>query len=272
MAQPGPVGPRHPGIQRLRRLSRRRSARLDERAFVIDGPVLLAVALEAGVEVREVLVEPGGEGDAVDAAVAAGVPIRHLAAGTLARATDTVTPQPVAAVAALPDTPVDVAMDVAAGSPITLVLAGVSDPGNVGTLLRVAEAAGARAVLFCDSGADPWNPKCVRASAGAVFHVTVGIGGDAVKVLDGLQRRGVRTAATVVRGGVAYDEADLTGPLALVLGNEAHGLAGSLADAVDLHLSIPMVGRTESLNVAMAGSVVAFEALRQRRLAEGRTP
>jgi RNA methyltransferase, TrmH family len=271
MAQPGPVGPRHPSIQRLRRLSRRRSARLDERAFVVDGPVLLAVALDAGVEVLEILVEPAGEGELVDRAAAAGVRVRRLAPGTLARATDTVTPQPVAAIASLPDAPIDRAIQEATRSPITLVLVGVSDPGNVGTLLRVAEAAGARAVLFCDGGADPWNPKCVRASAGAVFHVTVGIGGDAVKVLDGLQRSSVRTAATVVRGGVAYDEADLTGPLALVLGNEAHGLPDALTDAVDLRLSIPMVGRTESLNVAMAGSVVAFDALRQRRLAEGGT-
>jgi len=145
------------------------------------------------------------------------------------------------------------------------VLVDVADPGNAGTLVRAAEAAGAAAVLFCGSSVDPSNAKCVRASAGALFHVPIASGGEVGPVLESLGELGVRRLATVVQGGRPYDEVDLTGPVALVLGSEAHGLAPSALDAVDERLSIPMDGRSESLNVAMAGSVLCFESLRQRR-------
>jgi RNA methyltransferase, TrmH family len=168
-----------------------------------------------------------------------------------------------------PEVPLDHALRAAAAAPLTLVLVGVNDPGNAGTLLRAAEAAGAGAVLFCGDSVDPCNPKCVRASAGAVVHVTIAIGGDPVEVLEGLASIGVRTAATVVRDGTPYDELDLTGPVALVLGSEAHGLPREVADRVDLRLTIPMAGRAESLNVAMAGAILAFESLRQRRAGDG---
>ena len=147
------------------------------------------------------------------------------------------------------------------------MLVDVSDPGNAGTLLRAAEAAGAAAVLFCGGSVDPCNPKCVRASAGALFHLPVSGGGEALAVLEGLGHAGVRRAATVVRGGTPYDEVDLTGPVAIVLGSEAHGLPAELDALVDDRLTIPMDGRSESLNVAMAGSVLCFESLRQRRAA-----
>jgi TrmH family RNA methyltransferase len=153
----------------------------------------------------------------------------------------------------------------AAAGPLSLVLVDVADPGNAGTLLRAGEASGAAAVLFCGASVDPCNPKCVRASAGALFHLPVASGGEAVAVLERLGGAGVRRLATVVRDGTPYDEVDLTGPVALVLGSEAHGLPAGLEALVDERCTIPMVGRSESLNVAMAGAVLAFEALRQRR-------
>lgn len=252
-------------MQQLRRLSGRRAARLEEGAFVIEGPTLLRDALAAGVEVREVFLTPDAAAGLADEAAAAGAVVRPVTPDVLARAVDTVTPQGVAAVAARVEVDLEVALDGAAARPLTLVLSQVNDPGNAGTLLRAAEAAGAAAVLFCGGSVDPSNPKCVRASAGALFHLPVAIGGETGAVLEGLRERGVRTAATVVRGGTPYDEVDLTGPVAIVLGSEAHGLAPDLLDAVDLRLTIPMAGRSESLNVAMAGSVLCFESLRQRR-------
>jgi TrmH family RNA methyltransferase len=185
----------------------------------------------------------------------------------LAKAVDTTTPQPVAAVAARPEVALEVALAAAAAGPLVLVLVDVADPGNAGTLLRAAEASGAAAVLFCGGSVDPCNPKCVRASAGALFHLPVSVGGDAVAVLEGLGKVGVQRAATVVRAGTPHHQADLTGPIALVLGSEAHGLPASLDALVDLRCTIPMAGRSESLNVAMAGSVLCFEALRQRESA-----
>jgi TrmH family RNA methyltransferase len=215
--------------------------------------------------VEEVLATDAADPALLDDAARAGARVHLVAPDVLARASDTVTPQGVAAIARSFEVPLDEAITAASVGPLALVLVDVNDPGNAGTLVRTAEAAGAAAVLFCGSSVDPSNPKCVRASAGAVFHVPVASGGEAVPVLERLGRAGITSAATVVRDGTPYDDADLGGPLALVLGSEAHGLADPVVDAVDLRLTIPMAGRSESLNVAMAGAVVAFEALRQRR-------
>jgi TrmH family RNA methyltransferase len=231
---------------------------------VIDGPVLVHEALAAGIDVWEVLVEPGEAPDVVQAADAAGVSVVTVAAGVLAKAVDTTTPQGIVAVAARPEVDVGVALAAAAEGGLTLVLVDVADPGNAGTLLRAAEASGAAAVLFCGTSVDPCNPKCVRASAGALFHLPVAGGGDAVSVLEGLGGHGVRRVGTVVRDGAPYHQVDLTGPVAVVLGSEAHGLPGDLGELLDVACTISMAGRSESLNVAMAGSILCFESLRQR--------
>jgi TrmH family RNA methyltransferase len=260
------IGARHHSLQRLRRLSRRRSARTDESAFVVDGPTLLAEALAAGVVIDEVVAEPGcPEGLLADAA-AAGATVHRAPEGALARAVDTVTPHGVAAVARMPAPPVDEAIAAAGG--LALVLVGVADPGNAGTLLRSAEASGAGAVVFCDGAVDPYGPKCVRSSAGSVLRLAVVRDGTSAAALDACAAHGLRTVATVVRGGAPYDATDLRRPVALVLGNEAHGLPAGVAAQVDETVTIPMAGRAESLNVAMAGTVLCFEALRQRRSGE----
>jgi TrmH family RNA methyltransferase len=258
------VSVRHPSVQRLRRLSGRRSARSDEGAYVIDGPTLLAEALAAGVPLHEVLAEPSCPDELLERAAAAGATVRRVDAGVLARVTDTVTPQPVAAIAALPGaTSADAA---AAAGPLALVLVGVGDPGNAGTLLRSAEGAGAGAVMFCDGSVDPYAPKCVRASAGSVFRLVVVRDASSSEALRHLSAAGVATVGTLARGAPPYDEADLARPVALVLGSEAHGLSEAAAGQVERTVTIPMAGRTESLNVGMAGTILCFESLRQRRV------
>jgi RNA methyltransferase, TrmH family len=260
---PDHVSIRHPTIKRLRRLSGRRSARSAERAFVIDGPTLLGDALDAGVPVDEVVAEAGCPEDLLARAAAAGAMVRSVADGVLARVTVTVTPQPVAAIARFEDVPPGTAAS--AAGPLALVLVGVRDPGNAGTLLRSAEAAGAGAVLFCDGSVDPYGPKCVRSSAGSVFRVAVTRSGDAGEALGCLASAGLGTVATVARGARSYDEVDLADPVALVRGSEAHGLPEDMAARVERSVTIPMAGRTESLNVGMAGTILCFESLRQRR-------
>ncbi len=250
-------------MQRLRRLSGRRSARSDERAFVIDGPMLLAEALDAEVALDEVVAEPGCPDDLLERAAAAGATVRRTRQAELARVVDAVTPQGVAAVALLPE--LSSADAVALAGPLALVLVGVTDPGNAGTLLRSAEAAGAGAVLFCDGAVDPFGPKCVRSSAGSIFRLAVVRDGESAAAFAALAAAGVGTVATLARGARPYDEVALTGPVAVVLGSEAHGLPGAVAAAVDTAVTIPMQGRAESLNVAMAGTILCFEALRQRR-------
>jgi TrmH family RNA methyltransferase len=145
------------------------------------------------------------------------------------------------------------------------VLAGVADPGNAGTLLRVAEASGVGAVVFGGDAVDAYNPKCVRASAGAVFRVPIVDREPLSAVLDRLGGSGHAVIATRADATTAYDSLDYTGPVAFLLGNEAHGLDNHLDLQVTDTVSIPMAGRTESLNVAMTGAVLCFEAARQRR-------
>jgi TrmH family RNA methyltransferase len=253
-------------VEHLRELARRRTVREQEQRYLVDGPILVASALRAGVLVHELYVEVGRHEALVDEAGAAGVRVHVLPPGAIARfkATDVVTPQGIVAVAAMPDTHVDGGLGVAESS-LVLVLCGISDPGNAGTILRMAEASGVGAVLFCDGSVDPFAPKCVRASAGSIFHVPVVSGGAPVQVLEAMGGRGVQRLGTDARRGKPYDEVDLTGPFALVLGNESHGLPPDLADHLDGWIHVPMAGDVESLNVAMAASVICFDAARQRR-------
>jgi len=144
---------------------------------------------------------------------------------------------------------------------LVLVLVGVSDPGNVGTIIRTAEACGARCVVVA-GGADPWSPKAVRASAGSVLRVPVVTASDTGDALEALRASGARVAAADPSEGEPYDSGVLargSGPVALVLGSEAHGLDPSLLRHVDRWVRIPMAGRAESLNVAMAATLLAFE-------------
>jgi TrmH family RNA methyltransferase len=146
-----------------------------------------------------------------------------------------------------------------------MVLVDVRDPGNAGTMIRSADAAGIGAVIHCDGSVDPTNPKTVRASAGSIFHLPVVVGGDAGSVVGALQRWDFTTVGTAVRDGADYAEFDWRRRVALVFGNEASGLDLSLIERLDARVSIPMVGHAESLNVAVSASVLCFEMLRQRR-------
>ena len=144
-------------------------------------------------------------------------------------------------------------------------LSGVNDPGNAGTLLRSADAAGVDLVVFCDDSVDPYNPKCVRAAAGSLFRIPTIRAADATATLKDLRAAGVRTLGLVARGGTDYDTVDYAVPSAVVVGSEAHGLPPTVESLVDEKVTIPMRGPIESLNVGMAGTIVCFEALRQRR-------
>lgn len=189
--------------------------------------------------------------------------------GSLRSCTDAVTSQGVAGIARLvPGDPG--AFDPAA--PV-LVLVAVADPGNAGTLFRSAEAAGFGAVLCTAGSVDPWSPKCVRSSAGSVLRIPVVEGGEGPDVLRGMGESGrlrVGTAATAsVPTAEPYDLADLPGDVALVLGTEAHGLPPELAPEIDRWVTIPMAPGPESLNVAMAGTLLCFEVARRRRAGRG---
>jgi TrmH family RNA methyltransferase len=194
-----------------------------------------------------------------------GVRTYDLAPGVLERVAGTVSPQPVLAVVPTVDRPLgDLAGPTADGRPV-VVCVDVRDPGNLGTVIRSSEAAGVAGVVCCDGTVDVYNPKCVRASAGAVFHVPLVVGGDPVTTLETLRSTGRRCLGATAGGGASYTDADLAAAPALVLGNEAGGLPDDLLGWLDGLVHIPMEGRSESLNVAVASAVLCFEAARQRR-------
>jgi TrmH family RNA methyltransferase len=243
-------------IARLRVLLRDRSARDQQRVYVAEGPRVVAAAFEAGAPVEAVYVE--GSPRIATVARQAGVPVVALPAGAAGRIGDTRTPQPVFATVTKPR----IGIEALTGASLVLVGTRLSDPGNLGTLMRSAAAAGATGLGLGPGSVDAYNPKVVRASAGACFAIRTVEAVPVVEILATLGAQGFRRIGAAATGGRAPDQIDLTGPTAFVLGNEAHGFGAELP--VDEVATIPMRAG-ESLNVAMAGTVLLFEAARQRR-------
>jgi TrmH family RNA methyltransferase len=147
--------------------------------------------------------------------------------------------------------------------PLLLVAESIEKPGNLGTMLRTAEAAGADAVVAADPTTDPFNPNVVRASLGTLFRVPLAVAGSE-ETLAWLRDHGIRSYAATPEGAVPLWEADLTGAVALVVGSEQYGLSEAWMDAADGRVVIPMPGSVDSLNAAMAAGILLFEAVRQR--------
>ena len=246
-------------VRRLRALLRDRHARDAEGVFVCEGPRVVAAALAHGVELTDCYVGIGAAAEvraAGDAVAATGIPVRVLDA----KVGDTVTPQPVFVIARLHRR----GLDALEGADLAVVAVELGDPGNAGTLLRSAAASGAQVVVLGAGSVDAYNPKVVRASAGACFAVRIVEGVPAVETLDALGGARLVRIGAVPRGGEPPEDLDLRLPTALVLGHETRGLDPTLP--LDARVTIPMQDG-ESLNVAMAGSVLLFEAARRRRSA-----
>jgi TrmH family RNA methyltransferase len=259
-------------VKRLRHLAAKRRERRESGLCVLESLDLVTTALAQGVVLESLYVDESRQDDAsvravLDDARARDIEVITLAEGVLEKATDAVTPQAVVAIARW--TPGAVAAVPTKG--FLLVLHDLRDPGNVGTLIRSAEAAGASAVVLTGDSVDVTNPKTLRATAGAAFLVPV-FAGERDEAFDVLRRGGVALLATLARGGVDPAAADLTANVAVVLGTESAGLDDETLAACDGALTITMAGRSESLNVAVAGALVAFESLRQRRNTNQSTP
>lgn len=147
--------------------------------------------------------------------------------------------------------------------PFLLVVESIEKPGNLGTILRSADAAGCDAVIVCDAVTDIFNPNVVRASTGVLFSVPIVVA-DSVTVHAWLKEKGIRTAATTPHTTNIYTATDLRGPLAIVMGSEQYGLSEFWMKGADVLVRIPMAGQADSLNVAMATIITLFEAVRQR--------
>jgi len=202
------------------------------------------------------------------------VPVHEVSGEVMASLAQTVTPQGLLGVCGFVDVPLTVLTKAAPS--LVVVLAHVRDPGNAGTVLRTADAAGAGGVIFSSASVDPYNGKCVRASAGSLFHLPVVTGVSPAEAAGSLRAAGVRILAADGRGRRSLDQlaeaGELAGPTAWLFGNEAWGLPTDLLAFADEAVAVPIYGRAESLNLAAAAAVCLYGSARAQRRAAGEHP
>jgi TrmH family RNA methyltransferase len=272
-AAPELISPRSPRVSAARRLARR-NFRSKERLFLAEGPQAVReaaghadtlVELFATVEAAERYADIVGEARAAGARV-------HLAdEDVIADISTTVTPQGLVGICRFLDTPFE---DILKARPrLVAVLANVRDPGNAGTVLRCADAAGAEAVVLTDASVDLYNPKAVRASVGSLFHLPVAVGVPVEEAVAGLKAAGVRILAADGAGpddlDDELDKGTMGGPTAWVFGNEAWGLPEETRVLTDAVVRVPIHGKAESLNLATAAAVCLYASARAQRASGG---
>lgn len=248
------------------RALQQKKARGEEACFLVEGIHLAQEVLKAGWSVDTALIAASVWEDREVSEVLAslnnsGTLVLQVTDEVFSSISDTPSPQGVLLAVEMPLQRDFTCHDMSCG--LWLILDGLQDPGNVGALIRSADAAGAAGVVLTFGCADPYGPKALRAAMGSTFHLPVFSAGT-----DGLvaqcRRQGVRLVVAAGDGQQLYCEYDWTRPVALVLGNEGQGVGEAFKTAADSSVRIPLVGRAESLNVAAAGAVLLYEAARQR--------
>ena len=263
-------------LKAARRLTKR-ALRQRERAFLAEGPQAVSEALATGAHVTGLFFTAPAQArhaDLVARAEDAGVEVQLVSGEVMSELAQTVTPQGLLAICDFVDVPLD--RVTAARPALVAVLANVRDPGNAGTVLRAADAAGADAVIFADASVDVYNGKCVRASAGSLFHLPVVAGAGLSAATAALRAAGLRVLAADGRGTSTLDapatRSALTGPTAWLFGNEAWGLPDDLLGLADESVAVPIYGRAESLNLATAAAVCLYASAQTLFSPGGTTP
>ena len=251
-------------IKAIIRIREKRS-RFRHTAFLIEGPHLVEMALNAGVQIKEVFATEEfmntKEHQSMLKKITASV--FQVTEQLLKKITDTETPQGIVAFAVYE--PVTLATLSLKATPFLIVLDAIQDPGNLGTIIRTADAAGADAVILLPGSCDAFAPKVIRATAGSLFNLPL-IYAEQHTLVDWLCKEKIQLAVTTADTGKIVFEADLAGGIAIAFGNEAHGISDHLRKAADLFLNIPILGKAESLNVATSAAICLYEAVRQRQM------
>lgn len=270
LPEQGPTSIRSARVTAIRRLANR-SFRQKVGRFLAEGPQVVREAVRCRPDVvDEVLIvddmSDGGPARRVAVeAEDAGLRVTWVEPRVLLAMTETVHPQGVAAVCSYLDRP---AGEILRESRPAVLLDRVADPGNAGTILRTADAAGAHGVIFSAGSVDPYNGKCVRSSAGSLFHVPLAAGADPLECIGLAQERGTTVLATTPRGEVSLFDPPvreaLRGRVMWVFGSEAHGVGDEPCARADLRVAIPMPGRAESLNLAVAAALCLYAGVREQ--------
>lgn len=259
--RPAARAPAQARVKAARQLAKR-SQRERTRLFLAEGPQAVREALAIS-ELFVTAAARARHGQLVDAVAAAQVPVHEIGGELMADLAQTVTPQGLLAVCPFVDVPL---ADLVAASPgLVVLLANVRDPGNAGTVLRTADAAGADGVIFAGASVDPYNSKCVRSSAGSLFHLPIVTGVPLTEAIEALREAGIAVLAADGGASLSLDrlgEARLGLPTAWMFGNEAWGLPCELLELADEAVAVPIYGRAESLNLAAAAAVCLYASAR----------
>jgi TrmH family RNA methyltransferase len=260
---------RSPRVKAARQLGKR-ALRLRARSFLAEGPQAVGEAVARDGVVSELFLTAAARsrhGGMAARASRQGAAVHMVSGEVMAELAQTVTPQGILAVCRFVDVPLPALT--AAAPRLAVILANVRDPGNAGTVLRTADAAGAGGVVFSDASVDPYNSKCVRASAGSIFHLDLVLGGPVADTVGQLREAGLRVLAADGTTGQPLDQVEPRGvlgePTAWLFGNEAWGLPDDVAALADETVAVPIYGQAESLNLAAAAAVCLYASARAQR-------
>lgn len=250
----------NPQVKNIIQLVKKAKARNEQRLFVVEGVKMFAEAPKEWI--RQVYVSESFETKKEHKELLAHVSCEVVSDSVFKTMSDTQTPQGILALLQQPSYGVEDLLNQPAH---LLVLEDIQDPGNLGTMFRTGEGAGISGIIMSRGTVDVFNPKVVRSTMGSIFRVPFFVAEDLKGIIEELKRRGVKHYAAHLLGSCSYDEPDYTGATAFLIGNEGNGLSDDIASLADCRIRIPMAGQVESLNAAIAATLLMYEAARQRR-------
>lgn len=251
----------NPIIKEVRSLSNKKG-RIVAQAILLEGYRLVKDAVDSGAEIRYYIIADSFFQKAeLFLSDVPNIKVVQVSDALFYRISETQSPQGIMAVAELP---VYDKKDVINGVKQVIVLENLQDPGNLGTIIRSADACGFDAVILSKDSADPYNPKVIRSTMGSLFHIPIIIEEDFDGVLNELRSRNIRLVAAHTRDALSCWKADLAGDVAIIIGNEGNGLSEHILELADMTVMIPMKGKAESLNASAAASMLIYECMRQR--------
>ena len=251
----------NPQVKRLLQLQRKSKARDEENVFVVEGLRMFVEVPKARVE--KVYVSDTFYNKKKQEVNWEEFPLEILSDNVFKHVSDTQTPQGVLCIVKQKKYDIDSLLDIE--NPHFMVLDNLQDPGNLGTIVRTAEGAGVDAVFLSEDCVDIYNPKTIRSTMGSIYRMPTIYIEDTVNLLEKFKEKGIKSYAAHLEGKNSYDKEDYRGGTAILIGNEGNGLRDEVSEKADIWVRIPMEGQVESLNAAIAASIMMFEVARQRR-------
>jgi len=253
-------------IKEVKSLSNKKG-RMKAQAISLEGWRLVKDALDWGAKIRYFIVSDSFlQKEGLFLSKMSNIKTVQVPDELFSRISETESPQGILAVAEMP---VYNKNEIIKSIDRVIVLENIQDPGNLGTIIRSADACGFDAVLLSKDSVDPYNPKVIRSTMGSLFHIPVMVEENFSEALDELKSNNFLVAAAHTRDSLPCWQADLSGKVAIIIGNEGNGLSDKVLELADITVMIPMPGKAESLNASAAASILIYECMRQRRKSEG---